>query len=497
MEINLIAGFVIGALLSGVIVWFFMRQGIENARGAANAESNIRLAVASEKYAAIENLKNELVGQAEISKIEIQELRQSKTELAVDVASEQQKNKNISEQLQAAKVEINALNQQLEGVKNQLQKSQQDLIAAVATLESERLTLATSSKLLDDTKSALTEQLRQIVQQIPEKISEENKVKLDDVLKPFRERLQDLQKTVIETSQSGVEKNAELSQQIKSLSDQSLLVSQSAVNLTNALKGSSKTQGAWGELILDRTLELTGLRKGEDYVTQSNVKDDLGANFRPDVVVNLPDGKHIVIDSKVSIKDYDLYTSAQDATQKQAYAKAHLESIKKHIADLSGKAYESKVDNTPSFTVMFIPIESAFALALDNDSNLFQLALRAGIVFATPTTLLAMLRTIEFGWRQERQQKNVDDIIKKTTDLYDKFVLFYESLSDVESRLSQAQAALAKSKDQLQTGTGSLVKRVDAIRLLGLKPKKSLPTHLLDESVDVAIPLIENNLNES
>lgn len=497
MEIYLTLGLAIGFLLGGVVVWFFMRQGADNARDIANAESNTLLAVANEKYISIENLRKELLSQLETSKIEIQELRKNKAELSVSLAAEQQRGSSTGEQLQAAKVEIDTLNQQLEGLKNQLQKSQQDLTAAVATLESERQTLATSAKLLDDTKTALTEQLRQIVQQIPGKISEENRVKLDDVLKPFRERLQDLQKTVIETSQSGVEKNAELSQQIKSLSDQSLLVSQSAVNLTNALKGSSKTQGAWGELILDRTLELTGLRKGEDYVTQSNVKDDLGANFRPDVVVNLPNGKHIVIDSKVSIKDYDLYTSAEDATQKQAYAKAHLESIKKHIADLSGKAYESKVDNTPSFTVMFIPIESAFALALDSDSNLFQLALRAGIVFATPTTLLAMLRTIEFGWRQERQQKNVDDIIKKTTDLYDKFVLFYDSLSDVESRLSQAQAALTKSKEQLQTGTGSLVKRVDAIRLLGLKPKKSLPTHLFDEPIDVDIPLIENGLNES
>lgn len=492
MEINLIAGFVIGMFLSGVVVWFFIRQRTDNVRDAANAQASMQLAVANEKYIAIENIKNEFSSQLEVLKNKIEESHKNETELAVNLAGEQQRNRNIDQQLSDAKVEIDTLNQQLERLKSELQKSQQDLTAALATLESERQTLATSAKLLDDTKLALTEQLRQIVQQIPGKISEENKIKLDDVLKPFKERLQDLQKTVIETSQSGVEKNAELSQQIKSLSDQSLLVSQSAVNLTNALKGSSKTQGAWGELILDRTLELTGLRKGEDYVIQSNVKDDLGANFRPDVVVNLPDGKHIVIDSKVSIKDYDLYTSAQDATQKQAHAKAHLESIKKHIGDLSGKAYESKVDNTPSFTVMFIPIESAFALALDSDSNLFQLGLRAGIVFATPTTLLAMLRTIEFGWRQERQQKNVDDIIKKTTDLYDKFVLFYDSLSEVESRLSQAQAALTKSKDQLQTGTGSLVKRVDAIRLLGLKPKKSLPVHLLDEPVDVDIPLIEN-----
>ncbi len=380
------------------------------------------------------------------------------------------------------------------------QKTKTDLsiqLASVnATLDSERQTLASSAKLLDETKAALSEQLRQIVQQIPSTISEENKVRLNDVLAPFRDRLHDLQKTVIETSQSGVAKNAELSQQIKSLSDQSLLVSQSAVNLTNALKGSSKAQGAWGELVLDRTLELAGLRSGEDYVTQANVKDDFGANFRPDVVVNLPGGKYIVIDSKVSIKDYDLYTSAQDAAQKQLHAKAHLESIKKHIIDLSGKSYESKVDNTPSFTVMFIPIESAFALALECDAHLFQLALRSSIVFATPTTLLAMLRTIEFGWRQERQQKNVDDIIKKTTDLYDKFVGFYESLEDVENRLAQAQQALTKSKDQLKTGTGSLIRRVEVIRALGLQPKKLLPPEALGGALQDSAQRLENGADE-
>jgi DNA recombination protein RmuC len=498
MEINLIVGFLIGCLLGGFTVWIFIRQGRDKALDVANAESNALLAVANEKYTSIEKEKNTIASQSIAANKQINELRQENKDLMVNMAAEQQKNKNNEEQLEVARTEAKVLSQQLDAVKNELQKSQQDLVAAVATLKSERQTLATSAKLLDDAKLALTKELNLIVQQIPSKVSMESKEKFDELLKPFKENMEGLRKTVADATEAGVSKNAALSQQIKSFSEQSIKVNETVVNLTNALKGNSKTQGTWGEQILERLLEISGLRKDIDYEVQKSVRDEDGSVRRPDCVVNLPDGKRLVIDSKVSITAYEAHTRSEKNEDLQHFAKEHLNSIKKHVTDLASKNYEKLVPNAPNFTLLFIPIDAAFSLAMSEDENLFQFAMSKGIVFATPMTLLPVLRTIDFIWKQEQQQKNVKEIIRQTTALYEKFVGFVENLDDVENRLTQAQKSLADSKKQMLTGAGSLVRRVENIKTLGLKPAKSIPTGWLDDAaVNTTSPLrLENEASE-
>jgi len=500
MEINLIAGFVIGMFLSGLVVWFVMRQGVTKAREIAQAETNALLAIAIEKYASIENVKNELARQFDAAKNDIDLLQKDSKNLAITLSSEQEKSRSLSEQLLSSKSEILALYERFEGVRSQFDQSQLELIASKATLESERQTLATSAKLLTETKEALTKELNQIVQQIPSKVSNESKEKFDELLKPFKENMEGLRKTVADATEAGATKNAALSQQIKSFSEQSIKVNETVVNLTNALKGNSKTQGTWGEQILERLLEISGLRKDIDYEVQKSVRDEDGSIRRPDCIVNLPEGKRLVIDSKVSITAYEAHTRSENSEDLQRFAKEHLSSIKKHVMDLSSKDYEKLVPNAPNFTLLFIPIDAAFSLAMTEDENLFQFAMSKGIVFATPMTLLPVLRTIDFVWKQQQQQMNVEEIIKQTSNLYDKFVGFVDNLDDAETKIDAAHTALSKARGQLSTGRDHLVGKVEKIKAIsGLTSKKKMPDRWLENVEPMAStnPLITNEPNES
>ena len=266
-------------------------------------------------------------------------------------------------------------------------------------------------------------------------------------------------------------------------------ISEEATNLTRALKGDNKTQGNWGEIVLERVLEESGLTKGQEYETQFNTKNEDGRTIQPDVVVKLPEGKHIIIDSKVSLVDYEAWISSEEDEDKDKFLKNHVASVRNHVKYLGEKAYQTSRDlQTPDFVLLFIPIESSFSLAIQNDSSLYQYALDRKIVIVSPTTLLATLRTIATIWNQEKQTRNVLEIAEQAGRMYDKFVLFVEDMQKLGRNLDTAQTAYKGAMNKLQTGTGNLVSRTEKLRKLGAKASKRIPKNMLEDTTQDVLP---------
>ena len=256
-----------------------------------------------------------------------------------------------------------------------------------------------------------------------------------------------------------------------------------AVNLTNALKGESKTQGTWGELKLEKILEASGLLKGREYDVQVSMKNEAGARLQPDVVVHLPENKDVIIDSKVTLTAYHRYVSTETETERQQQAALHVQSLQKHIKDLSAKDYQNLIGvQTLDFVLMFLPVEDAFNLAVQKDPELFSRAFENNIILVGPSTLLATLKTIQHIWRNEYQTKNAQEIAKRAGYLYDKFVNFIEDLEDVGLRLNKAQDAYDKAHNKLTSGRGNLVSRAETLRELGAKTSKTLPKAVLEKN---------------
>ncbi len=299
---------------------------------------------------------------------------------------------------------------------------------------------------------------------------------MDQLLNPLGEKLEAFKKKVEETYDDENRQRATLKEQIKQMAELNKTMSEDAKNLTKALKGDSKTQGNWGEVILQRILEKSGLRKDEEYFVEQSVTMDDGRRIRPDVVVRLPDEKFLVIDSKVSLTAYEQFSSAEDEADQERALKEHINSIRTHVKGLSEKNYQHiHGDRSPDFVLLFIPIEPAFGAALQHDSNLYYEAFDKNIVIVSPSTLLATLATIDSVWKQEYQNKNAMEIAKRGGALYDKFVLFVESMNDIGQRIRQTQDSYDEAMGRLSTGAGNLVRQAEMIRKLGAKTSKQLP----------------------
>ncbi len=314
---------------------------------------------------------------------------------------------------------------------------------------------------------------------------EDSKQNMDAILNPLRDQLSDFRKKVDDVYDKEAKERVSLLHEIGSLKALNQQMSQDAINLTNALKGDSKTQGNWGEVVLERVLESSGLSKGREYYTQVNLKSESGERYLPDVLVKLPDGKDIIIDAKVSLTDYERYSSAETIEEREQFLKAHISSIRGHIKGLGNKSYDNLEDiNSLDFVFIFIPIEPAYMLAAEQDPHLFTDAMEQKIVLVSPTTLLATLRVVENIWRVERQHTNAEEIARQAGGLHDKFVGFIDSLEDVGSRLELAMASYDKAHNQLSSGKGSLVSRTVRLQTLGAKTRKQIDTKLLEEESD-------------
>lgn len=325
----------------------------------------------------------------------------------------------------------------------------------------------------------------QIFEEKSQKFTEQNKTNLFDLLKPLGERIIEFEKKIDQTHRDSLEKNAGLFNELKNLKDLNVQMGEDARNLTRALKGDTKTQGNWGELILETILEKSGLEKGREFVVQESFTTSEGRRQQPDVILNLPEKKHIIIDSKVSLTAYNSYVGAETDEQRAAAVKAHLVSIRQHMRILGDKNYQKNYsENGLDFVIMFIPLEPAYFLAIQSDPRLYEEAFDKRIVFVSPTLLLPSLQLIKSAWRQEYQNQNVIEIAKRAGDLYDKFVGFSDDLLVLGRQLDSSKKSYEEAMKKLSTGSGNLVSKVENLKKLGAKADKSIDPKLLSRSED-------------
>ena len=340
-------------------------------------------------------------------------------------------------------------------------------------------------KLLNEARESLQDGFKNLANEIFESKQKEfktqSKEQLSVVLDPLHERIKAFEKRVEDTYNSEAKERFSLQKEVRNLQELNARIAQDAVNLTNALKGESKKQGIWGEMVLERVLESSGLGKGREYDVQVSLKSAEGARLQPDAIVRLPEGKDVVIDSKVSLSAYEKYCSTQDEAESRTALDDHIRSIRTHIKQLSEKDYQALEGiRTLDYVLMFVPIESAFSLATQEDPALYTDALSQQIAIVTPSTLLATLRTIQNMWRIEQQNRNADEIADRAGKLYDKFVNFVADLELIGQRLDSTRGAWDDAWNKLVDGRGNLVKRAEDMKKLGAKVSKSLPQNLVE-----------------
>ncbi len=379
---------------------------------------------------------------------------------------------------------------QLEQLRSERDQALQNAIRLEAELNTERKQIQHRIDSLNEAKEVLTNQFKNLANEILEdkakKFTEQNAQQLDILLKPLQTKLMEFKEQVSNSYEKESRERFALKNEIERLANLNLKMSDEARSLTNALKGDSKIQGNWGELVLESILESSGLRKGEEYLVQDSHTQADGGRLQPDVIIKLPEGRHLVIDSKVSITAYARHTEATSTADADKELLAHIQSIRQHIQSLSGKNYAGIADiASVDFVLMFIPIEPAFLGALKAAPNLYQEALSKNIVLVCPSTLMATLRTVAHLWRQDQQNKNAMEIARQCANLYDKFVGFVEDLEQIGKRLDQAQSSYHDAFNKLKSGKGNLIKAAEKVKELGVKPNKMIASNLLthdDES---------------
>ena len=319
-----------------------------------------------------------------------------------------------------------------------------------------------------------------ILEEKSNKFTEQNKENMKNILSPLQDKIQLFEKKVEDTHKESIDYHAALRQQIHGLREMNEQMSRETINLTKALKGDSKMQGNWGELVLERVLEKSGLEKGREYEVQQPCTNELGQRVFPDVVINLPDGKKMVVDSKVSLTAYEKYINEEDEALRVNYLKEHVNSIKRHVDQLGEKNYHDLYQiESPDFVLLFIPIEPAFAIALNEDTLLYNRAFEKNIVIVTPSTLLATLRTIDSMWSNQKQQENAFEIARQAGALYDKFEGFVSDLIKLGNKIKDSKSEYDNAMNKLTEGKGNLITSVEKLKKMGAKAKKSLPENIL------------------
>lgn len=388
-------------------------------------------------------------------------LEQQSSELKNELQTERHKTETLTSAYSSAKTETENLQQRLAEQKNELSQLNQKF-----TTEFENV----ANRLLDEKSKKFTEQ---------------NRSNLDIILNPFKEKLKEFEQKVDQTYKAESTERITLKTEIKNLIDLNKQISEEANNLATALKGDNKQQGNWGEMVLEKILERSGLKENEEYRLEVATTNSDGEKIRPDAVIFLPDNKHIIVDSKVSLSAYNSCVNTSSEEDRNKFLKAHIESLRGHIKLLSGKNYQTANGlETPDFVLMFVPIESSFSLAVQGDAELFNFAWDKKIVIVSPSTLLATLRTIASIWKQERQTRNALDIAEEGGKLYDKFVGFYEDLVKVGKKMDDAKSDYSEAMKKLYDGTGNLVRRAEKMKELGAKTTKQLPPNIIERAKD-------------
>lgn len=374
-------------------------------------------------------------------------------------------------------------------LRDERDKALQNAIRLEAELDSERKQGLGRIESLNEAKEALTSQFKNLANEILEdkskRFTEQNVANLDALLKPLQTKLSEFKEQVNISYGNEARERFALKSEIERLANLNLRMSDETRSLTQALKGDSKVQGNWGELVLESILESSGLRKGEEYLVQDSHTQSDGSRLQPDVVVKLPEGRSLVVDSKVSITAYSRHAEATDPMVAEQELNAHIQSLRQHIQGLSGKNYSALYGiGSVDFVLMFVPIEPAFLSALKTAPNLYQEALAKNIVLVCPSTLMATLRTVAHLWRQDHQNRNALEIAKQCGTLYDKFVGFVDDLEKLGQRLDQAQTSYHDAFNKLKSGKGNLIRTAEKVRELGVKPSKNLSAPLIESSTD-------------
>lgn len=393
--------------------------------------------------------------------------------------AEQEKNRNLATQLQELKAD-------LEKARNQVLELTNSLASTEADYRNLEERLAERKNELTELQEKFAAQFKNLANDIFEekskRFTEQNKSNLFDLLKPLGEKITEFEKKVENTHKEAIGQNSALRQQLENLQKLNVQMTREAENLTRALKGDSQAQGAWGEFILESILEKSGLERDREYTVQESFTTAEG-RLRPDVIIRLPENKHVIIDSKVSLTAYNNFVNAESDAEKTVALKAHLASIRQHMKGLADKNYQKNItDNGLDFIIMFIPIEPAYILAIQSEKSLYEEALEKRIVFVSPTLLIPSLQLIKNVWKQEYQNRHVLDIANKAGDLYDKFVNFTEDLISLGRHLDSSKKYYEESMKKLSVGSGNLVRKVEDLKKLGAKASKSIDAKLLGRS---------------
>lgn len=484
MEItSVIIGLFVGLILGAVIIYFFLKSSMVS-----------RILHEELNHQHIKNISDLENAQREISKLnetvnEEKQINQEQTQLLSDLKNEiarlssehQAQNQKIEEQQK--------INQDQNQEIRSLQNEKQNLIAIKSQLSAEKESIQTLydsqkeeiTKIQEMAKNEFKNLANEILEEKSKKFTDTNKENLDLLLKPLGENLETFKKRVNEVYENEARERFSLNSTIKMMMEQTTKISQEANNLATALKGQTKMQGDWGEMILERILEDSGLTKDREYFTQHNIKDEEGNNQRPDFVLRLPGNQLVIIDSKVSLNAYERMISAEDQDQRTQNLNLHIAAIKRHIDTLAEKRYDNLKESL-DFTIMFIPVESAFLTAVQSDPQLWNYAYKKHIILLSPTNLIAYLKLISDVWKRDTHNKNAAQIATDAGRLYDKFEGFIQDLLKVGKKMDDAKGDYEKAMNKLTTGRGNLVGSVQKLKQLGAKATKHLPEALLERA---------------
>lgn len=444
--ISLTIGLVIGGISVGLVLFYYLKS--------ANPLSVVEQNELLERHKGLEvNLR--------VTTEKASGLDEDNHRLRQELGTEREKAGKLSNLLSAKNQEFLGLQEKLQDQKKEIESMHEKLQIQFKNL---------ANDILDEKTKKFTDQ---------------NKTNLNDILSPLKEKIKEFEKKVEQTNKESIERNSALKEQITGLKELNQQITKEAENLTKALKGESKSQGNWGEFILESILEKSGLVKGDQYEVQVSMTNEDGRRLQPDVIIKLPEQKNIIIDSKVSLTAYEKYVNAETDLERESETKNHLLSIRTHIKGLSEKNYQTIYEiGSLDFVLLFMPIEPAFGLAVQHDLELFNDAYEKNIVIVSPSTLIATLRTIASIWRQENQNRNALEIARQGGQLYDKFVSFTDDLVKVGENLNTTKKNYDQAMNKLSTGKGNLVNRTDKLKELGAKATKAMDNRLLDRAND-------------
>lgn len=480
------AAFLAGLLAGAAAIWLVLRA---RASGA-HSETQLEMVRLNERLSAAQEDARRLATEYANAENTVRQLEQNLGDLREKTGAAAATVANLSAQLSLLRRERD----DLAALRDQLNIEQQRLSNQVTelstSLTAEREKAIENLAVLNNAREELSNQFKVLANEILEdktkRFTEQNQTNISQLLEPLKVKITEFQGQVQEVYvQEGKDRSA-LTEQVKQLMLLNNQLSKDAHNLTSALKGQTKTQGNWGELILERVLEASGLRKGHEYdVQESHTRAD-GTRAQPDVVVHLPEDKHLIIDAKVSLNAYEEYANTETDQLRDAAMRRHLESVRSHIKELSEKNYQQLYGlKSLDFVLMFIPIEPAFMLAISHDSDLWQDAWRRNVLLVSPSTLLFVVRTVAHLWRQEQQNRNAQEIANRGAELYDKLAGFVEDLEGLGTKLQQAQRAYDGAYNKFSGGRGNVIRQAEMLKELGVKPTRQLPQKMIDAALDV------------